>query len=153
MKKLALAIPFAASIVFGASAGSLAASKIDNGAGVAANRDSRVAPWSETATNARLLFVNEAYYPETTGAADSVVVAHGKQERADAAQSSTSRTSETAANARLLITNEALYPETTAADSVVVAHGKQERADTAQIDTARTDALRMTYGDDLGLVP
>lgn len=69
MKKLALAIGFAAYVVFGASSGSLAASKIDNGAGVATNRDSRV--WSETATNARLLFVNEAYYPETTGAAQA----------------------------------------------------------------------------------
>jgi hypothetical protein len=110
MKKLALAIGFAASIAIGALSGSLAASKIDNGAGVATNRDSRVAPWSETATNARLLFLNEALYPETT-AADSVVVAHGK--------------SETATNARLLFLNEALYPETTAADSVVIAHGNQ----------------------------
>src|SRR3979411_804891 len=119
MKKLTLAIGFAAFIVFGASSGSLAASKIDNGAGVATNRDSRVAPWSETATNARLLFLNEAYYPETP-ATDSVVVAHGKQERADTAQSSTSRTLETATDARLLIINEALYPQTTAIDSVVV---------------------------------
>jgi hypothetical protein len=152
MKKLALAIPFAAFIVFGASSGSLAASKIDNGAGVATNRDSRVAPWSETATNARLLFINEAYYPETT-AADSVVVAHGKQERADTAQSGTSRTSETAANARLLITNEALYPETTATDSVVVAHGKQERADTAQTDTSSTDTERLFCEGDICIVP
>ena len=134
MKKLALAIGFAAFIVFGASSGSLAASKIDTGAGVATNRDSRVAPWSETATNARLLFVNEAYYPETT-AADSVVVAHGKQERADTAQSSASRTSETAANARLLMTNEALYPET------------------AQTDTSSTDTERMFCEGDICIVP
>jgi hypothetical protein len=152
MKKLALAIGFAASVVFGASSGSLAASKIDNGAGVATNRDSRVAPWSETATNARLLFLNEAYYPETT-AGDSVVVAHGKQERADTAQSSTSRTLETTTDARLLITNEALYPETTAIDSVVVAHGKQERADTAQTDTSSTDTERLFCEGDICIVP
>jgi hypothetical protein len=64
MKKIALAIGFAAYVVFGASSGTLAANKIDNGAGVATNRDSRV--WSDTATNRRLLFLNEAFYPETT---------------------------------------------------------------------------------------
>jgi hypothetical protein len=137
MKKLALAIGFAAFLVFGASSGSLAASKIDNGAGVATNRDSRVAPWSETATNARLLFVNEAYYPETT-AGDSVVVAHGKQERADTAQSSSSRTLETATDTRLLITNEAFYPE---------------RADTAQTDTSSTDRERLFCEGDICIVP
>jgi hypothetical protein len=65
MKKLALAIGFAAYIVFGASSGSLAAYRIDNTAGVATSRDSRIS-WSETATNARLLFLNEAMYPATT---------------------------------------------------------------------------------------
>ena len=61
MKKLALAIGFAAYIAFGASSGSLAAYRVDNAAGVA----SRI--WSDTATNARLLFVNQAFYPEGTG--------------------------------------------------------------------------------------
>jgi hypothetical protein len=69
VKKLALAIGFAAYVVFGASSGSLAASKIDNGAGVSATRDSRI--WSETATNARLLFVNEAFYPDTAVASNT----------------------------------------------------------------------------------
>jgi len=87
VKKLALAIGFAAYVVFGASSGSLAASKIDNGAGVSATRDSRI--WSETATNARLLFVNEAFYPETAATA-SAVTSHGEQERADMAQTNTS---------------------------------------------------------------
>jgi hypothetical protein len=64
MKKLALAIGFAAYVVVGASSGSLAANRVDNAAGVATNRDSRI--WSDTATNARLLFLNEALYPETT---------------------------------------------------------------------------------------
>jgi hypothetical protein len=154
MKKLALAIPFAASIVFGASSGSLAASKIDNGAGVATIRDSRVSPWTETATNARLLFLNEALYPETTTAGYSVVVAHGEQERADTAQPSTPRNSETATSARLLMTNEALYPETTAAAySVVVAHGEQERADTAQTETFSTDTERLFCEGDICIVP
>jgi hypothetical protein len=71
MKKLALAIGFAAYIVFGASSGTLAANRIDNTAGVAASRDSRIA-WSETATNARLLFLNEALYPATTVTAATV---------------------------------------------------------------------------------
>ncbi len=65
MKKVVLAIGSAADIVFGASSGSLAASRIDNTAGVATSRDSRIT-WSETATNARLLFLNEALYPATT---------------------------------------------------------------------------------------
>jgi len=81
MKKLALAIGFAAYVVFGASSGALAAQRVDDGAGVATK-------WSETATNARLLFLNEALYPETTvtgGAASPA--AHGIQERADMAQS------------------------------------------------------------------
>ncbi len=91
MKKLALAIGFAAYVVFGASSGSLAAYRVDNGAGVATNRDSR--NWSETATNARLLFLNEAFYPETavTGGAASPA-AHGIQERADLAQSNKAST-------------------------------------------------------------
>jgi hypothetical protein len=91
MKKLALAIGFAAYVVFGASSGSLAAYRVDNGAGVASNRDSRI--WSATATNARLLFLNEAFYPETvvTGGAASPA-AHGIQERADMAQPYTAST-------------------------------------------------------------
>jgi hypothetical protein len=91
MKKLALAIGFAAYVVFGASSGALAAQRVDDGAGVATNRDSR--NWSETGTNARLLFLNEALYPETTvtgGAASPA--AHGIQERADMAQSNTAIT-------------------------------------------------------------
>jgi hypothetical protein len=91
MKKLALAIGFAAYVAFGASSGSLAANKIDNSAGVATNRDSRI--WSDTATNPRLLFLNEAFYPETTVVADGTSrVAHGIQERADLAQSNTAST-------------------------------------------------------------
>ncbi|MGH2470863.1 MAG: hypothetical protein ACRDG6_00455 [Candidatus Limnocylindria bacterium] len=65
MKKLALGIGLGAYIVFGASGGTLAAERADNTAGVAAIRDNRIA-WSETGTNARLLFLNEQLYPETT---------------------------------------------------------------------------------------
>src|ERR1700730_1528005 len=91
MKKLALAIGLGAYIVFGASAGSLAGYRVDNTAGVALSRASRI--WSDTATNARLLFVNEALYPETTGTARATSpAAHGIQERADMAQSKTART-------------------------------------------------------------
>jgi hypothetical protein len=91
MKKLALAIGFAAYVVFGASSGSLAAYRVENGAGAATNRDSRI--WSETATNPRLLFLNEAFYPETTGSsAVTSPGAHGNQERADMAQSNTAST-------------------------------------------------------------
>jgi hypothetical protein len=91
VKKLALAIGFAAYVVFGASSGTLAANKVDNGAGVATNRDSRI--WSDTATNPRLLFLNEALYPETTvtgGAASPA--AHGIQERVELALSNTAST-------------------------------------------------------------
>jgi hypothetical protein len=91
MKKLALATVFAAYVVFGASSGALAAQRVDDGAGVATNRDNR--NWSETATNPRLLFLNEALYPETTvtgGAASPA--AHGIQERANMAQSNTAIT-------------------------------------------------------------
>jgi hypothetical protein len=84
MKKLALAIGLGAYVVFGASSGSLAAYRVENTAGVAA----RVAPWSETATNARLLFLNEAFYPATSSVTVSIG-AHGNQERADMAQSYT----------------------------------------------------------------
>jgi hypothetical protein len=91
MKKLALAIGFAAYVVFGASSGSLAAYRVDNGAGVASNRDSRI--WSETATNPRLLFLNEAFYPETAVTAGAASpAAHGIQERADLAQSNKANT-------------------------------------------------------------
>ena len=93
MKKLALAIGLGAYIAFGASAGSLAALRSDNGAGTAANRDSRIA-WSVTGTNARLLFLNEALYPDTSTATavTSSRGAHGNQERADMAQPSTRST-------------------------------------------------------------
>src|SRR2546425_12720040 len=92
MKKLALAIGFASYIVFGASSGSLAAYRVDDTAGVAVNRDSRIG-WGETGTNARLLFLNEALYPETTGASGATSPgAHGEQERADMARPDTSRT-------------------------------------------------------------
>ena len=77
MKKLGLAIGLGAFIVFGASAGSLAAYRVDNTAGVAGNRESRI--WSETATNARLLFLNEALYPETVAAGATSPGAHGNQ--------------------------------------------------------------------------
>ncbi|TME34276.1 MAG: hypothetical protein E6I66_01815 [Chloroflexi bacterium] len=91
MRKLALAIGFASYIVFGASSGSLAAYRVDNTAGDAANRDSRIA-WSETGTNARLLFLNEALYSETTVASGATSPgAHGDQERADMARPDTSR--------------------------------------------------------------
>ena len=85
MKKLALAIGLGAYIVFGASSGSLAAYRVENTAGVAA----RVAPWSETATNARLLFLNEAFYHAASTSAAVSIGAHGNQERADMAQTYT----------------------------------------------------------------
>ena len=75
MKKLALAIGLGAYIVFSASASSLAALRADTAAGIAANRDSRLA-WSVTGTNARLLFLNEALYPDT-----SATVATGTSSR------------------------------------------------------------------------
>jgi hypothetical protein len=91
MKKLALAIGLGAYIVFGASGGSLAAYRVDNTAGVALNRASR--NWSETGTNARLLFLNEALYPDTTVTAGTVPqAAHGVQERADMAQTKAAST-------------------------------------------------------------
>jgi len=87
MKELALAIGLGAFVVFSASANSLAASHIDTASGVVAIRDSRIA-WSVTGTSARLLFLNEALYPETTGTAAVTASpgAHGDQERSDMAQ-------------------------------------------------------------------
>src|SRR5207249_4304506 len=84
MKKLALAIGLGAFVVFSASANSLAASRIDTASGVVAIRDSRIA-WSVTGTSARLLFLNEALYPETTGTAAVTVSpgAHVDRERSD----------------------------------------------------------------------
>jgi len=90
MKKLALAIGLGAYIVFSASASSLAALRADTAAGIAANRDSRLA-WSVTGTNARLLFLNEALYPDTSATVAAVTSsrgAHGNQERTDMAQPS-----------------------------------------------------------------
>jgi hypothetical protein len=85
VKKLALAIGLGAYVVFSASANSLAANRIDTASGVAAIRDSRIA-WAVTGTNARLLFLNEALYPETTVTVTPSRGAHGNQERADMAQ-------------------------------------------------------------------
>ena len=87
MKKLALAIGLGACVGFSASANSLAASRIDTASGVVAIRDSRIA-WSVTGTSARLLFLNEALYPDTTGTAAVTASpgAHGNQERADMAR-------------------------------------------------------------------
>jgi hypothetical protein len=90
VKKLALAIGLGAYIVFSASASSLAALRADNAAGVAAARDSRL--WSATGTNARLLFLNEVLYPDSStivSVGTSSRSAHGDQERADMAQRST----------------------------------------------------------------
>ena len=143
MKKLALAIGFAAYFVFGASS-ALAAFRVDYGAGVATNRESR--NWSETGTNPRLLFLNEALYPETTVAVDAIL-AYRQGERGGAAQS------RTATDTRLLFVNEALYPEMTATVDAILAHRQGERGGTAQSETSRTDTLRMICGDDLCLEP
>lgn len=88
MKKLVLAIGLGAYVVFSASANSLAANRTDIASGVAAIRDSRIA-WAVTGTNARLLFLNEALYPETTVTVTASRGAHGNQERVDMAQPST----------------------------------------------------------------
>ena len=125
MKKLVLAIGFAAFIVFGASSGSLAAYRVDNGAGVATNRDSRI--WSETGTNPRLVLVNEALYPDTVVTAGVPIAAHGNQERADAARASSATS--------------------------IGAHGNQERADMAQAPAFSTDTQRMFCEGDICLVP
>jgi|SRR5437879_3676079 len=91
MKKLALAIGLGASIVFSVSAIALAALRADTAAGIAANRDSRLA-WSVTGTNARLLFLNEVLYPDTTDTSTTFTssqLEYRRGERAGAAQSST----------------------------------------------------------------
>jgi hypothetical protein len=129
MKKLALAISLGAYIVLSASASSLAAYRADNASGVAANRDSRIA-WSVTGTNARLLFLNEALYPETTGTAvTNAQLEHRKGERASTTDASAALT-----------------------DSQL-AHRKGERADAAQTDTTSTDTQRMFCEGDICLVP
>jgi len=131
MKKLALAIGLGAYIVFGASAGSLAALRADTATGIAANHDSRIA-WSVTGTNARLLFLNEALYPETTDTSTKFTasqLAYRRGERAAASDSSTALT-----------------------DSQL-AHRKGERADPAQTDTTSTDTQRMFCEGDICIVP
>jgi hypothetical protein len=91
MKKLVLAISLASYLVFGASVVALAATRSDNTAGVAAISNSRLA-WAVTGTSPRLLFVNEALYPDTIAANNAVTASlgdFGNQERADMAQPGT----------------------------------------------------------------
>jgi hypothetical protein len=155
MKKLALASGLAVYVIFGASYVSLAADRADNSGRVgSASRDSRPAS-AVIGTNSRLLFVNQALYPDTS-ASDTAIAAsaaaHGAQERADMAVSVTSRT-----DLQLLFVNEALYPDTSANDSAITAsasaHGDQERADMAQPDTTSTDTQRMFCDGDICIVP
>src|SRR5712691_11307137 len=131
MKKLALAISLGAYIAFSASASALAALRIDNAAGVASIRDSRVA-WSVTGTNARLLFLNEALYPETTDTSTTFTSSQLEYRRGERAASSDSGTALT--------------------DSQL-AHRKGERADPAQTDSTSTDAQRLFCEGDICIVP
>jgi len=131
MKKLALAIGLGAYIVFSASASALAALRADTAAGIAANRDSRLA-WSVTGTNARLLFLNEALYPETTDTSTTFTASQLEYRRGERAAGSDS--------------------STTLTDSQL-AHRKGERADPAQTDTTSTDTERMFCEGDICIVP
>ena len=102
MKKLVLAIGLGAYFVFSASALSLAALRTDTAAGIAAIRDSRIA-WAVTGTNARLLFLNEALYPDTSATTTAVTddtsttftdsqLVYRQGERSGAAQADTTST-------------------------------------------------------------
>jgi len=127
MKKLALAIGLGAYIAFGASASALAALRIDNAAGVASIRDSRVA-WSVTGTNPRLLFLNEALYPETTGVTivdTASQLVHRNGERASSSVDTASQ----------------------------LEHRMGERAGSAQPATTNTETQRMFCEGDICLVP
>jgi hypothetical protein len=85
MKKLALVIMgLGAYIAFSASAGSLAALRVDNAAGVAETRDSRVTS-AVTEINRRLLFLDNVLYPDTASTSSAVTDAqleHRRGERA-----------------------------------------------------------------------
>ena len=61
--KLSLGVGLGAYIVFGASAGALAAYRVDNTNGATAARDARIAVWSSLA-NRRLITINEVLYPD-----------------------------------------------------------------------------------------
>jgi hypothetical protein len=65
--KLALGVGIGAYIVFGASAGALAAYRGDSTNGSADARETRIAVWSSVA-NRRLIFINEMLYPDVAGA-------------------------------------------------------------------------------------
>ena len=142
MRKLALAIGLSVYVLFGASRVSLAAD-VAGGRISSASRDSRPAA-AVVVTNSRLLFVNQALYPDTIITETTITAsaaAHGDQERADMAQLYASRT-----DTQLRFVNEALYPDTIATESTITAsaaaHGDQERADMAQPDTTSTQAPR-----------
>src|ERR671931_1785390 len=108
MKKLALAIGLGVYVLFGASRAALAAD-VAGGRLTFASRGQSPAT-AVIGTNSRLLFVNVALYPDTTGP-DSLITAstsaHGDQERADMTAAAVIGT-----NSRLLFVNVALYPDT-----------------------------------------
>jgi hypothetical protein len=100
MKKLAFVLGLGAFIVISASAGTLAARRVDDTSGVAASRDSRIES-SVTATERRLLMLDQVLYPETaatdettdtgTTFTDSQLV-YRQGERGGAAESDTTST-------------------------------------------------------------
>ena len=83
MKKLAFVIGLSAYVVMSASASSLAARRVDDSSGVAASRDNRIES-SITATERRLLMLDQVLYPETAATDNTVAdsqFAHRRGER------------------------------------------------------------------------
>jgi len=78
MKKFALALVtgLGAYVLVSASAGSLAARRVDDSSGAAVIRDSRIES-SVTATERRLLMLDQALYPETA-ATDYTITVYSK---------------------------------------------------------------------------
>ena len=132
MKKFALAFVtgLGAYVLVSASAGSLAARRVDDSSGAAVIRDSRIES-SVTATERRLLMLDQALYPETAATDYTITdsqLAHRQGERLTADTS------------------------TTFTDSQLV-YRQGERGGAAQTDTISTDTERLFCEGDICIVP
>jgi hypothetical protein len=132
MKKFALALAtgLGVFVLISASAGSLAARRIDDSSGAAVIRDNRIES-SVTATERRLLMLDQALYPETAVTNDTVTdsqLAHRQGERVTADTSTTFTASQ-------------------------LIYRQGERGGAAQPDTTSTDTERLFCDGDICIVP
>lgn len=130
MKKLAFVIGLSAYVVMSASASSLAARRVDDSSGIAAGPDNRIES-SITATERRLLMLDQVLYPETAATDDTATdsqLAHRRGER------------------------ESADTITTFTDSQL-AYRQGERSGEAEPDTTSTDTERLFCEGDICFVP